>query len=50
LVFLVNLAKPIGPRKIAEIFNKLMTKNLRYKEYIAQGGDWGATIANWLRL
>jgi pimeloyl-ACP methyl ester carboxylesterase len=43
-----NLAKPIGPRKMAKIFNKLMTKNLRYKEYIAQGGDWGATIANWL--
>ena len=41
-------AKPIGPRKIAEIFNKLMIKNLGYKDYIAQGGDWGATIANWL--
>ena len=41
-------AKPIGPRKIAKIFNKLMTKNLGYKDYIAQGGDWGATIANWL--
>ena len=33
---------------MAEIFNKLMTENLRYKNYIAQGGDWGATIANWL--
>jgi hypothetical protein len=43
-----NLSKPIGPRKMAKIFNKLMTKNLKYKEYIAQGGDWGATIANWL--
>jgi microsomal epoxide hydrolase len=40
--------KPIGPRKMAEMFNKLMTKNLGYKDYIAQGGDWGATIANWL--
>ena len=39
---------PIGPRKIAEIFNTLMTKNLGYKNYIAQGGDWGATISNWL--
>ena len=40
--------KPMGPRKIAEILNKMMTKNLNYKEYYAQGGDWGATIANWL--
>ncbi len=40
--------KPIGPRKIAEILNKMMTENLNYKQYIAQGGDWGATIANWL--
>jgi pimeloyl-ACP methyl ester carboxylesterase len=40
--------KPIGPRKIAKILNKLMTENLKYKNYVAQGGDWGATIANWL--
>ena len=39
---------PFGPRKIAEIMNKLMTENLNYKNYVAQGGDWGATIANWL--
>jgi microsomal epoxide hydrolase len=40
--------KPIGPRKMADIFNTLMTKNLGYKNYLAQGGDWGATISNWL--
>jgi microsomal epoxide hydrolase len=40
--------KPIGPRKIAEILNKMMIENLDYKEYVAQGGDWGATICNWL--
>jgi microsomal epoxide hydrolase len=40
--------KPIGPRKIAEIFNNLMTKKLNYKNYLSQGGDWGATISNWL--
>ena len=40
--------RPIGPRKIANILNKLMTKNLKYKDYLAQGGDWGATIANWI--
>ncbi len=41
-------SKPMGPRKMAEILNKLMIENLGYKNYIAQGGDWGATIANWL--
>ena len=40
--------KPYGPRKIAKILNKLMVDNLKCKTYIAQGGDWGATIANWL--
>jgi len=40
--------KPIGPRKMAGIFNKLMTENLGYKNYLSQGGDWGATISNWL--
>jgi pimeloyl-ACP methyl ester carboxylesterase len=43
-----KLNKPIGPRKMANIFNTLMTKNLGYKNYLAQGGDWGATISNWL--
>ena len=41
-------SKPIGPRKIATILNKLMVENLGYKDYLAQGGDWGATIANWI--
>ena len=40
--------RPIGPRKIAEILNKMMIKNLNYENYLAQGGDWGATICNWL--
>ena len=40
--------KPLGPRKIAQILNNLMIKNLNYNLYVAQGGDWGATIANWL--
>ena len=40
--------RPIGPRKIADILNKLMTEKLGYKNYLAQGGDWGATIANWI--
>ena len=41
-------SKPIGPRKMANTLNKLMTENLGYKNYLAQGGDWGATIANWI--
>ena len=41
-------SRPIGPRKIASIFNSLMTEILGYKKYIAQGGDFGATIATWL--
>jgi pimeloyl-ACP methyl ester carboxylesterase len=41
-------SRPIGPRKMAEILNNLMVKNLGYKKYLAQGGDWGATICNWL--
>jgi pimeloyl-ACP methyl ester carboxylesterase len=46
--FSETLKKPIGPRRIAKIMNQLMTKNLRYKNYLSQGGDWGATISNWL--
>ena len=41
-------SKPIGPRKMAAILNKLMIENLKYENYLAQGGDWGATIANWI--
>ena len=41
-------SRPMGPRKMANILNKLMTKNLGYKSYLVQGGDWGATIGNWI--
>ncbi|MDA9604120.1 epoxide hydrolase [Candidatus Pelagibacter sp.] len=41
-------SRPMGPRKMANILNKLMTENLGHKNYLAQGGDWGATIANWI--
>ena len=41
-------SRPIGPRKMASIFNSLMTKVLGYKKYLAQGGDFGGTIATWL--
>ena len=41
-------SRPIGPRKMASIFNSLMTDILGYKTYLAQGGDFGGTIATWL--
>jgi len=40
--------RPIGPRKMADIFNNLMTKKLGNKNYLAQGGDWGGAITTWL--
>ena len=41
-------SRPIGPRKIANIFNDLMVKKLGYKNYLSQGGDFGAAISTWL--
>ncbi len=39
---------PYGPRKIAALFNELMTRTLGYDGYLAQGGDWGGAISTWL--
>jgi microsomal epoxide hydrolase len=33
---------------MADIFNNLMTRELGYKNYLAQGGDWGGAITTWL--
>ena len=41
-------SRPIGPRKMATIFNSLMTNVLGYKKYISQGGDFGGAISTWL--
>ena len=41
-------SRPIGPRKMASIFNSLMIEVLGYNKYLAQGGDFGGTIATWL--
>ena len=41
-------SRPIGPRKMAAIYNSLMTNVLGYKKYISQGGDFGGTICTWL--
>ncbi len=40
--------RPYGPRKMASVFNALMTETLGYESYIAQGGDWGGAISSWL--
>ena len=40
--------RPFGPRKMAGLFNTLMTDTLGYENYLAQGGDWGGAICSWL--
>ena len=40
--------RPIGPRKMADYFAKLMVDVLGYDGYVAQGGDWGGAISSWL--
>ncbi len=40
--------RPMGPRQMAVHMNKLMTEVLGYKTYLAQGGDWGSVVSNWL--
>ena len=39
---------PIGPRRTAELFHRLMTEVMGYRRYFAQGGDWGAAISAWI--
>lgn len=41
-------ATPIGPRRIASLFNQLMTETLGYGNYFVHGGDWGSAIAEML--
>jgi microsomal epoxide hydrolase len=38
------VGKPIGPRTVAILWNKLMTDVLGYTKYAAQGGDWGNAV------
>ena len=42
--------RPFGPRKMADLFDKLMTDVLGYDSYLAQGGDWGGAISSWLGI
>ncbi len=41
-------AAPIGPRRTAELFHRLMTDLYGPVRYLVQGGDWGASIGAWL--
>lgn len=43
-------AKPIGPRRIAALWNSLMTNALGYDRYLAQGGDWGSAVTSQIGL
>ena len=38
-------AAPIGPRRIAGLWDKLLREVLGYRRYIAQGGDWGSMVS-----
>ena len=40
--------RPISPRSIARLFDKLMVDELNLPGYIAQGGDWGSAVSGWL--
>lgn len=40
--------KPIGPQAMSRYFARLMREVLGYRDYIAQGGDWGSVICSWL--
>ena len=40
----------MNPKKIAGLFNQLMTDELGYKKYVAHGGDWGSSITEQLAL
>ena len=40
--------RPYGPRRMAGMFNTLMTDKLGFSRYLAQGGDWGGAISSWL--
>jgi pimeloyl-ACP methyl ester carboxylesterase len=43
-------ARPIGPREVARRWRSLMVDVLGYREFVAQGGDWGAAVTSWLGI
>lgn len=36
--------KPIGPKGVATLWRRLMTEELGYPRFAAQGGDWGSVV------
>lgn len=42
--------KGMDTTRIAELFVRLMTKELGYKKFIAHGGDWGSSITEQIAL
>jgi len=42
--------RPIGPRATAHLWRSLMVDVLGYREFVAQGGDWGAAVTGWLGI
>lgn len=42
--------RPVGPRAVAKLWRKLMVDELGYREFVAQGGDWGAAVTSWLGI
>ena len=41
-------ATPIGPRRVAAMWRRLMVEVLGYPRFFAQGGDWGSAVTTWL--
>jgi pimeloyl-ACP methyl ester carboxylesterase len=41
-------AVPIGPRRVAALWRRLMVDELGYSRFGAQGGDWGSAVTTWL--
>jgi pimeloyl-ACP methyl ester carboxylesterase len=40
--------RPVDPREQARAMDRLMTGVLGHAGYVAQGGDWGSSIAAWM--
>lgn len=38
--------RPLGPRRMGDLLDRLMTGVLGYDRYLVQGGDWGGYIAS----
>ena len=41
-------ASPIGPRRVAGLWRRLMVERLGYRRFGAQGGDWGSAVSTFL--